>query len=171
MLWFYNVGSFFFGLLVLYCMVLFRVGFISLEEIDESVYGLIGELPVVEDGKSKKKFNYDLKSKKKKKRQRDENVEIVEDGSHLTNVEDGKNKKKLNYDLKLKTEKRQRDEDVEIVEESSHLTNADKGEEPSKSKTKKRKVIRNKKDSEESEDLKGEFVLPLPPPLFKIWIR
>lgn len=167
--WFYNVGSIFFVLLVLYCVVLLRLGFISLEEIDESVYGLIGEVPAVEDGKSKKKLNYDLKSKKKK-RQWDEDVEIVEDDSHLTNVEDGKSKKKLNYDLKSKKEKRQRDEEVEIVEDGSHLTNADKGEEPSKSKTKKRKVIRNKKDSEESEDLKGEFVLPFPPPLFKIWI-
>ncbi|XP_042451714.1 DEAD-box ATP-dependent RNA helicase 13-like [Zingiber officinale] len=128
-------------------------GFISLEEIDESVYGLIGEVPSVEDGKSKKKLNYDLKSKKKNW-QRNEDVEIVEDGSHLINVEDGKNKKKLNHDLKSKKEKRQRDEDVEIVEDGSHFTNDDKGEDPSKSKTKKRKIKRNKKDSEESENLK-----------------
>lgn len=75
-------------------------GFFSLEEIDESVYGLIGDMPPVRSGNEEKKKSIAATSKKRKRN--NANVESEEDNSCLVQQGDGEQKKSFKKQKKRK---------------------------------------------------------------------
>ncbi|WOL05765.1 hypothetical protein Cni_G14496 [Canna indica] len=90
-------------------------GFLSLEEIDESEYGLIGETPGLEDGKKNKKKKLGSDMSKKRKRENEDEVS-VDDGSCLIDANEGETVAKRKTKKKKRTKKSKG-----VSDESGHL--------------------------------------------------
>lgn len=82
------------------------LGFLSLEEIDESEYGFIGGIPDLEAGnkKKKKKLYSDLKSKKRKRGEENGGS----DGSCVVDADEGEEEAKNKTKKKKKSRRKKR---------------------------------------------------------------
>lgn len=81
------------------------LGFLSLEEIDESEYGFIGGIPDLEVGNKKKKNLYtDLKSKKRKRGEENGGS----DGSCVVDADEGEEEAKSKTTKKKKKSRRKK---------------------------------------------------------------